>query len=66
MLKELTDGNFEGIIEGSDMPILVDFGASWCSTCNTLIPIVKELASEYDGRAIIGKIDVDSNPMSLS
>lgn len=58
---EITDTNFEEIIQ-SDKPVLVDFWAEWCPPCRITSPLVEELAAEYEGRAIIGKLDVDVNP----
>ena len=58
---EITDKNFDEIIK-SDKPILVDFWAEWCGPCKMIGPIVEEMAGEYDGKAVIGKVDVDTNP----
>ena len=60
-LVKITDDNFEEEVLKSDKPVLIDFWATWCGPCRMIAPIVEEMATEYDGKAKIGKLDVDSN-----
>ncbi len=62
MALELTDANFDELVLKSDKPVLVDFWAEWCGPCRMVGPSVEELSKEYEGKAVIGKMDVDSNP----
>ena len=61
MALEITDANFDESVLQSDKPVMVDFWAAWCGPCRMLAPIVDELSNEYEGRAVIGKLDVDAN-----
>jgi thioredoxin 1 len=58
---EVTDANFEDAILNAGKPAMVDFWAVWCGPCRIVSPIVEEIAAEYDGRVVVGKLDVDTN-----
>lgn len=60
MALEITDANYEEVLN-SDQLVIVDFWAEWCGPCRMVGPIVEELATEYAGKAVIGKVDVDNN-----
>lgn len=62
MAIEVTDANYEEIVANSDKPVVLDFWAAWCGPCRMVGPLIEEMHTEYAGKAIIGKVDVDNNP----
>ena len=60
--KEFTADNFETEVIQSTQPVLVDFWAEWCGPCRQIAPVVDEVAAEYEGRAVVGKVNIDHHP----
>ncbi len=60
----ITDANFDSEVIKSDIPVIIDFWATWCGPCKAIAPIVEELAGEYNGKVKVGKLDVDDNQQS--
>lgn len=61
MVLTVNDENFESVIK-TNLPVLLDLSATWCGPCKALAPIVDEIAEEYDGKVVVGKVDVDEAP----
>ena len=60
MKKVITSQNFDELVNG-ELPVVIDFNATWCGPCRKIAPIIDELAEEYEGRVVIGACDVDEN-----
>ncbi|MDR2126213.1 MAG: thioredoxin [Prevotellaceae bacterium] len=61
MALAINESNFNELVTKSDKLVVLDFWAEWCGPCRAISPVIEELAKEYEGKAVIGKIDVDSN-----
>jgi len=66
MALEFTDANFEELALKSDKPVVIDLWAVWCGPCRLIAPHIEEMAAEYKDKAIIGKLDVDTNPQTTA
>ncbi len=61
MALEITDATFDEVVLKSDKPVLIDFWAAWCGPCRMLAPIVEDLSKEFEGKVVVGKVDIDVN-----
>ncbi|MAV69545.1 MAG: thioredoxin [Candidatus Marinimicrobia bacterium] len=61
VVHEFTDQNFENDVLQADVPVLIDFWAIWCGPCKAIAPVIEEIATEYENKIKVGKVDVDQN-----
>jgi thioredoxin 1 len=62
MVIELNDNNFDEIVLTTEQPVMVDFWAVWCAPCRAIAPYVEQIALEYEGRAVVGKVNIEQSP----
>jgi len=61
MALEITDANFDELVLKSEKPVVVDFWAEWCGPCRVIGPLINEMSKEFEGKALVGKVNVDQN-----
>lgn len=61
MVEVITEQNFDKVVMGADLPVLVDFYATWCGPCKQMAPVIEELSEDLEGKALFGKVNVDEN-----
>ena len=64
MIVTVTDATFEALVRRAELPVLVDFTATWCPPCRMIVPVLREIAAEQEGRLVVAQLDVDANPLT--
>ena len=62
MAMIVNDSNFEEIVMKSELPVMIDFWAEWCAPCRAIAPFVDQIATEYEGKAVVGKVNIEQSP----
>lgn len=64
MIVTVTDATFDELVLRAERPVLVDFTADWCPPCRMVLPVLREIAAEQEGRLVVARLDVDANPVT--
>lgn len=64
MIVTVTDATFDELVLRSELPVLLDFTAEWCPPCRMIVPVLREIAVEQEGRLVVARLDVDADPLT--